>query len=66
MTGAGRLASVEAIATAVRARLGIEHDLEGETVIVYRGPDLRGFGPGTISDQSIFGKDGLCPGASGG
>src|ERR1700730_18315069 len=26
MTGAGRLASVEAIATAVRARLGIEHD----------------------------------------
>src|SRR5882724_2213047 len=38
MTGAGRLAGVEAIAKAVCSRLGIEHDLENETVVVTAGP----------------------------
>src|ERR1700692_2114855 len=31
MTGAGRLASVDAIAAAVMGRLGIRHDLQGDT-----------------------------------
>src|ERR1700690_1377185 len=38
MTGAGRLAGLEAIAHAVAEVLGIRHDLEGETVLVTAGP----------------------------
>src|SRR5579872_6012698 len=38
MTGAGRLASVDAIAGAVLARLGIAHDLQEETIVVTAGP----------------------------
>src|SRR5580704_10631058 len=38
MTGAGRLAGVEAIAQAVCRTLGIRHDLAGETVLVTAGP----------------------------
>ena len=38
MTGAGRLASVEAIAKAVFETLGIREDLKGETVLVTAGP----------------------------
>src|SRR5689334_10835771 len=45
MTGAGRLASVEAIARAVCARLGIQHDLENEAVIVTAGPTCEDLDP---------------------
>jgi phosphopantothenoylcysteine decarboxylase / phosphopantothenate---cysteine ligase len=38
MTGAGRLASVEAIARTVFETLGIREDLKGETVLVTAGP----------------------------
>ena len=38
--------------------------LQEETVIVTAGPYLRRLGPGAISDQSFFGKNGLCAGAS--
>jgi len=38
MTGAGRLAGVEAIAQAVAEVLGIRHDLAGQTVLVTAGP----------------------------
>src|ERR1700733_8311351 len=45
MTGAGRLASIEAIAEAVRARLGIEHDLQEETIVVTAGPTCGDLDP---------------------
>ena len=38
MTGAGRLASVEAIARTVFATLGLRDDLQGETLLVTAGP----------------------------
>ena len=38
MTGAGRLASVTAIASAVFATLGLRDDLQGETLLVTAGP----------------------------
>src|ERR1700675_1725842 len=41
MTGAGRLASVEAIASAVCARLGIRHDLDQENILVTAGPNCE-------------------------
>ena len=38
MTGAGRLASVEAVARAVFETLGLREDLKGETLLVTAGP----------------------------
>ncbi len=60
MTGAGRLASVEAIAASgLRsardpARSGWRNGAH------HRRPYLRGSGSGALSDQSLVGKDGLC------
>ena len=45
MTGAGRLAGVEAIAQAVCGALGIRHDLDGETVLVTAGPTCEDIDP---------------------
>ncbi len=45
MTGAGRLASVEAIARTVCELLGIRHDLDGETVLVTAGPTCEDLDP---------------------
>jgi phosphopantothenoylcysteine decarboxylase / phosphopantothenate---cysteine ligase len=45
MTGAGRLAGVEAIAQAVCGRLGIRHDLEKEVVVVTAGPTCEDLDP---------------------
>ena len=45
MTGAGRLAGVEAIAQAVTAVLGIRHDLAGETVLITAGPTCEDVDP---------------------
>ena len=45
MTGAGRLAGLEAIAEAVREALGIATDLENETVLVTAGPTCEDLDP---------------------
>jgi len=45
MTGAGRLAGVEAIARAVTEVLGIRHDLEEQTVLVTAGPTCEDLDP---------------------
>src|SRR6266550_3201349 len=45
MTGAGRLAGVEAIAHAVAEVLGIRHDLAGQTVLVTAGPTCEDLDP---------------------
>src|ERR1700692_1639079 len=58
MTGPGRLASVEAIADAVRARLGIEHDLQEETVIVTAGPTCEDLDPVRFLTNRSSGKMG--------
>src|ERR1700730_15524719 len=58
MTGAGRLASVEAIAKAVCGRLGIEHDLKNETVIVTAGPTCEDIDPVRYLTNRSSGKMG--------
>jgi phosphopantothenoylcysteine decarboxylase / phosphopantothenate---cysteine ligase len=58
MTGAGRLASTEAIAKAVCARLGIEHDLENEAVIVTAGPTCEDLDPVRYLTNRSSGKMG--------
>ena len=58
MTGAGRLASVEAIAQAVCARLGMAHDLEGETVVVTAGPTCEDLDPVRYLTNRSSGKMG--------
>jgi phosphopantothenoylcysteine decarboxylase/phosphopantothenate--cysteine ligase len=58
MTGAGRLASVEAIAKAVCSRLGIEHDLENETVVVTAGPTCEDLDPVRYLTNRSSGKMG--------
>ena len=45
MTGAGRLAGVEAIAQAVCGAMGIRHDLDGQTVLVTAGPTCEDIDP---------------------
>jgi len=58
MTGAGRLASVEAIAKAVCGRLGIEHDLDDEAVIVTAGPTCEDLDPVRYLTNRSSGKMG--------
>src|SRR5579862_5968589 len=58
MTGAGRLASVEAIAQAVCGRLGIEHDLRNETVVVTAGPTCEDLDPVRYLTNRSSGKMG--------
>ncbi len=58
MTGDGRLAGVEAIAKAVCARLGIEHDLEKENVIVTAGPTCEDLDPVRYLTNRSSGKMG--------
>ncbi len=45
MTGAGRLASLEAIVAGVRKALGAVRDLEGETLLVTAGPTHEAIDP---------------------
>src|ERR1700680_3816042 len=45
MTGAGRLAGLDAIVDAVREALRIRHDLENETVLVTAGPTCEDLDP---------------------
>lgn len=58
MTGAGRLAGVDAIAQAVCARLGIEHDLRNETVVVTAGPTCEDLDPVRYLTNRSSGKMG--------
>ncbi|MBZ5661962.1 MAG: bifunctional phosphopantothenoylcysteine decarboxylase/phosphopantothenate--cysteine ligase CoaBC [Acidobacteriia bacterium] len=58
MTGAGRLAGVDAIAQAVCARLGIEHDLQNETVVVTAGPTCEDLDPVRYLTNRSSGKMG--------
>jgi phosphopantothenoylcysteine decarboxylase / phosphopantothenate---cysteine ligase len=58
MTGAGRLASVVAIAEAVRSRLGIAHDLEDESIVVTAGPTCEDLDPVRFLTNRSSGKMG--------
>jgi phosphopantothenoylcysteine decarboxylase/phosphopantothenate--cysteine ligase len=58
MTGAGRLASVDAIASAVLARLGISHDLQEEAIIVTAGPTCEDIDPVRFLTNRSSGKMG--------
>src|SRR6202795_3772911 len=58
MTGAGRLAGVEAIAQAVCGRLGIEHDLRNETIVVTAGPTCEDVNPVRYLTNRSSGKMG--------
>ena len=58
MVGSGRLASVEAIALAVRDVLGIKHDLASETVLVTAGPTCEDVDPVRYLTNRSSGKMG--------
>jgi phosphopantothenoylcysteine decarboxylase/phosphopantothenate--cysteine ligase len=58
MTGAGRLASVDAITSAVLARLGVAHDLQEETIIVTAGPTCEDLDPVRFLTNRSSGKMG--------
>jgi phosphopantothenoylcysteine decarboxylase/phosphopantothenate--cysteine ligase len=58
MVGAGRLASVEAIALAVRDVLGIKHDLANETILVTAGPTCEDVDPVRYLTNRSSGKMG--------
>jgi phosphopantothenoylcysteine decarboxylase/phosphopantothenate--cysteine ligase len=58
MVGAGRLASVEAIANAVRDVLGIKHDLANETILVTAGPTCEDVDPVRYLTNRSSGKMG--------
>src|SRR5712692_1763738 len=58
MTGAGRLASVEAIAQTVCELLGIRHDFEGQTVLVTAGPTCEDLDPVRFLTNRSSGKMG--------
>jgi phosphopantothenoylcysteine decarboxylase/phosphopantothenate--cysteine ligase len=58
MVGAGRLASIEAIAIAVRDVLGIKHDLASETVLVTAGPTCEDVDPVRYLTNRSSGKMG--------
>jgi len=58
MTGAGRLASVDAITCAVLGKLGISHDLQEETIIVTAGPTCEDLDPVRFLTNRSSGKMG--------
>ena len=58
MVGAGRLASVEAIAAAVRDVLGIKHDLASETILITAGPTCEDVDPVRYLTNRSSGKMG--------
>src|SRR5579871_5781027 len=58
MTGAGRLAGVEAITQAVTEALRISHDLEGDTVLVTAGPTCEDLDPVRYLTNRSSGKMG--------
>jgi phosphopantothenoylcysteine decarboxylase / phosphopantothenate---cysteine ligase len=58
MIGSGRLASVEAIAAAVRDVLGIKHDLASETILITAGPTCEDVDPVRYLTNRSSGKMG--------
>ena len=58
MTGAGRLAGVEAIARAVCDTLGLRRDFEGQTVLVTAGPTCEDLDPVRFLTNRSSGKMG--------
>ena len=58
MTGAGRLAGIEAILGAVRQTLQVERDLEGETILVTAGPTCEDLDPVRYLTNRSSGKMG--------
>ncbi|HXZ19735.1 MAG TPA: bifunctional phosphopantothenoylcysteine decarboxylase/phosphopantothenate--cysteine ligase CoaBC [Candidatus Acidoferrales bacterium] len=58
MTGAGRLAEVEAIASAVCETLGLKHDLQGETLLITAGPTREEVDPVRYLTNRSSGKMG--------
>jgi phosphopantothenoylcysteine decarboxylase / phosphopantothenate---cysteine ligase len=58
MAGGGRLAGVEAIADAVCARLGVQHDLDQETIVVTAGPTCEDVDPVRYLTNRSSGKMG--------
>jgi phosphopantothenoylcysteine decarboxylase/phosphopantothenate--cysteine ligase len=58
MVGAGRLASVEAIAAAVRDVLGIKDDLAAETILITAGPTCEDVDPVRYLTNRSSGKMG--------
>ena len=58
MTGPGRLAGTEAIASAVCETLGLKHDLDGMTIIVTAGPTVKDVDPVRMLTNRSSGKMG--------
>jgi phosphopantothenoylcysteine decarboxylase/phosphopantothenate--cysteine ligase len=58
MTGAGRLASIEAIANVVCGLLGVQRDLDQETIIVTAGPTCEDVDPVRYLTNRSSGKMG--------
>ncbi|HEV2290030.1 MAG TPA: bifunctional phosphopantothenoylcysteine decarboxylase/phosphopantothenate--cysteine ligase CoaBC [Candidatus Acidoferrales bacterium] len=58
MTGPGRLAGTEAIASAVCETLGLKHDLDGMTVVVTAGPTVEELDPVRMLTNRSSGKMG--------
>ncbi|HEV2314803.1 MAG TPA: bifunctional phosphopantothenoylcysteine decarboxylase/phosphopantothenate--cysteine ligase CoaBC [Candidatus Acidoferrales bacterium] len=58
MVGPGRLAGIEAIASAVCETLGLRHDLEGLTVLVTAGPTVEDIDPVRVLTNRSSGKMG--------
>ncbi|HYB62226.1 MAG TPA: bifunctional phosphopantothenoylcysteine decarboxylase/phosphopantothenate--cysteine ligase CoaBC [Methylomirabilota bacterium] len=58
MTGAGRLAGIEAIAQSVCAVLGLRHDFDGQTVLVTAGPTREDIDPVRYLTNRSSGKMG--------
>ena len=66
MTGAGRLAGVEAIAASRLRRTSASGTIRRRDGAGHRRPHLRGSGPGALSHQSLLRKNGLRAGGRGG
>src|SRR6202050_255362 len=58
MTGAGRLAGIETIASAVCRVLGLRHDLEGQTILITAGPTAEDIDPVRFLTNRSSGKMG--------
>jgi phosphopantothenoylcysteine decarboxylase/phosphopantothenate--cysteine ligase len=58
MTGAGRLAATDAIVEKVRAVLGLQRDLEGQTIVVTAGPTREDLDPVRFLTNRSSGKMG--------
>jgi phosphopantothenoylcysteine decarboxylase/phosphopantothenate--cysteine ligase len=58
MTGSGRLAATESIATKVCEVLGLRHDLDGQTVLVTAGPTCEDIDPVRFLTNRSSGKMG--------